>query len=132
MKNWEKEFVEKGASMEHNRWAKWQKYLHSKTLLKIKSRFDEPDVRVIPIELYERWERQIATDYTNLSEKEKESDREQVREYIPLISNLLEKQKEEIIEKIEKPLTDSFYYCNLEPEEAREKAENIINKIKEL
>jgi len=27
--NWEEEFVEKGADLEHTRWAKWQKYFHS-------------------------------------------------------------------------------------------------------
>ena len=35
-----------------------------------------------------RWERQIATTYAELSEKEKESDREQVRPYLPLIRKI--------------------------------------------
>jgi len=29
--NWEKEFVENGADLEHERWAKWQVYLFSKS-----------------------------------------------------------------------------------------------------
>ncbi|MFN3226823.1 MAG: hypothetical protein ACE360_11310 [Hyphomicrobiales bacterium] len=75
--------VEQLADIEHARWAKWQRYLHSKATKR-------PDGSlVIPAELVERWERQIETAYADLSEKEKESDREQVREYVDVIKDAL-------------------------------------------
>jgi hypothetical protein len=40
---------------------------------------------VLPADLVARWERQIATRYDELSEEEKQSDREQVMKYLPLI-----------------------------------------------
>jgi hypothetical protein len=43
---------------------------------------------LIPAALVQ-WENQIATPYSELSEAEKESDREQVRKYLPLIVSAL-------------------------------------------
>lgn len=43
----------------------------------------------MPAELVEKWERQIATRYAELSETEKESDREQVRKYLSFIAQHL-------------------------------------------
>ena len=77
------ELIEKLAAAEHERWSHWQEYLHSKCERK-------PDGSLlIPSHLALQWERQIATSYSNLSESEKESDREQVRAYLPLILNAL-------------------------------------------
>jgi hypothetical protein len=36
-----------------------------------------------------RWEQQMATDYSMLGDDEKESDREQVRLYLPVIADAL-------------------------------------------
>lgn len=44
---------------------------------------------MIPPNLVTKWERQIATPYFELSEKEKESDREQVRKYLLTIVDAL-------------------------------------------
>lgn len=75
--------VEDLASIEHERWAHWQRYMHGKAERR-------PDgALVLPAELVERWEAQIATPYSDLSEAEKESDREQVRRYLPLIGKAL-------------------------------------------
>jgi hypothetical protein len=75
--------VEKLAEIEHERWAHWQRYLHSKCKR-------QPDGSLlIPAELVARWERQIATRYAHLDEAEKESDREQVRKYLPVITSSL-------------------------------------------
>jgi hypothetical protein len=71
------------AAKEHERWAHWQRYLHEKC-----ERLPDGSL-VIPSTLVSRWEEQIATPYQQLSEAEKESDREQVREYLPLISEAL-------------------------------------------
>lgn len=68
------------ADIEHQRWADWQKYLHSKC-----TPIMGGDL-LIHSEDVEHWERQIKTDYKNLSEKEKDSDREQVMRYWDLIN----------------------------------------------
>ena len=62
------------ASIEHERWADWQKYCHSKM-------FKDGEYMCLSVPLFERWERQIATPYSELSEEEKDSDREQVMRY---------------------------------------------------
>jgi hypothetical protein len=95
--NWEEEFVEKGADLEHERWAKWQRYVHTKCVPSA-----DDGIWQIGYEFIERWERQINTPYAELSESEKESDREQVRPYLPLIKSLLAQQRKEIVREIEK------------------------------
>lgn len=67
--------LERLAAIEHERWAHWQKYLHQQC-----KRLADGSL-VIPAELVVRWTRQIETAYADLSEVEKESDREQVRRY---------------------------------------------------
>ena len=82
---WEKEFVEKGADLEHKRWTGWQSYLFSK------SKWTKNGY-LIPKELCFRWQKQIDTPYSKLSEKEKESDRKEVRKYLFFIRQLLKKR----------------------------------------
>ncbi len=91
----EKELIEKWADIEHRRWANWQKYMHSK----MKRSYDFTTYN-LPENLYKRWERQIATDYKDLSEKEKESDREQVYPYLVDIKSLLGYKIKEIEKNI--------------------------------
>jgi hypothetical protein len=72
--------IETLASIEHERWSHWQSYLHSCGTLR-------PDgALVLPADLIERWSDQMRTEYPALSEEEKESDREQVRRYLPIIA----------------------------------------------
>lgn len=71
--------TEQLAALEHERWSYWQRYLHGKGARQADGSL------LLPAELVERWERQIATPYEQLSDIEKESDREQVRRYLPLI-----------------------------------------------
>jgi hypothetical protein len=78
------ELLEALASLEHERWSHWQRYVHSKCL-----RHGSDGSLLIPAELVKRWEQQIETPFADLSEEEKESDREQVRRYLPLIVNAL-------------------------------------------
>lgn len=88
---WEDEFIEKGADLEHDRWSKWQEYMHSKVYDSSESL--NPHLKVIPTESYNHWERQIKTKYSDLSEKEKESDRIEVRKYLPLIKEIITSQR---------------------------------------
>ena len=75
--------IEKLAEIEHERWAHWQKYVHDKC----EHRSD--GALVILPDLVAQWDRQIATPYCDLTEKEKESDREQVRKYLSTIVDAL-------------------------------------------
>jgi len=59
------------AAYAHEAWSGWMKYLFQKSPT-------NPDGSVtIPVELVERWKRQMNTAYEDLPEKEKESDREE-------------------------------------------------------
>ena len=73
------ELLERLAHHEHARWSDWQKYLHSLCVE------DDGKNLVIVRSMKEHWERQIKTDYKDLSEAEKDSDREQVFRYWDLI-----------------------------------------------
>lgn len=78
-----KQTVERLAVIEHERWAHWQRYVHEQCERQMDGSL------VVPAELAGRWETQIETPYTELSKQEQESDREQVREYLPTIVDVL-------------------------------------------
>lgn len=62
-------YIEALAASEHDRWAHWQRYLHAQCT-------PQPDGSlVIPASLVQRWKRQAATSYDDLTEAEKDSDR---------------------------------------------------------
>ncbi len=88
-----KEFIEKGAKLEHIRWARWQIWYHKV----LRENCPSPELEKV----LARWDRQIATPYSELSEAEKESDRKETRNYLPLLEKALAQQKEELVEKIE-------------------------------
>jgi hypothetical protein len=70
------------ADIEHQKWSHWQKYLHSKC---VEHSDGKGEWVCFPSELFRHWERQINTPYSELTEKEKDSDREQVERYLYLI-----------------------------------------------
>lgn len=75
--------IEALADAEHEGWAHWQRYLHSVCI-------PNPDGSLtIPADKVERWTRQIETPYADLTEREKESDREQVRKIFPILNDLI-------------------------------------------
>ena len=75
--------LERLAAIEHERWAHWQRYIHSRAE-------QLPDgSMVIPADLVARWSKQIETPYEALTAEERESDREQVRRYLPEIVEAL-------------------------------------------
>ncbi len=81
------ELIERLANIEHNRWAHWQKYLHSCCIK------NEDGSLTIPKDKVDRWENQIKTKYCALSEKEKDSDREQVANTINAIKSYYQNSK---------------------------------------
>jgi hypothetical protein len=76
------------AAAEHERWSHWQRHMHSKSVPQ------GDGSMLIPADLVKQWEKQIATPYSELTDKEKESDREHVRRYLPLIVRALGKKQE--------------------------------------
>ena len=71
--------VERLADAEHASWSRWMLYLFEQS-----GRLADGSV-VIPAALAARWHRQATTPYAELSEREKESDREEVYRILPLI-----------------------------------------------
>lgn len=75
----EQELIEALADKEHASWARWMDYLFSRCP------FTEKGDALIPRELVQRWKRQAATPYAELSEREKQSDRDEVLHILPII-----------------------------------------------
>jgi len=111
-----KEFIEKGADLEHDRWARWQKYVHSLC------KKNKDGSLTIPKERVERWEKEIATPYLELTEELKEYDRKETRNYIPLLNQALSQQKQEIKRDLQTVIT------LLEGTTDRQKIANFIKK----
>lgn len=76
--------IEELASVEHERWSHWQRYLHEQCVPGTDGSL------TIPADLVCHWTRQMNTPYTQLPEKEKVSDREQVQRYLPIIAAALD------------------------------------------
>jgi len=79
---------EKLAEIEHARWSAWQRWMHDRL-----ERSCDGDLKtgwVLSEDDYDRWERQIATPYADLTDAEKASDMEQVDRYWPLIQELFD------------------------------------------
>lgn len=87
-----KNLREKLAAIEHERWADWQRYMHSKM---VEHSNGKGEWVCLPSDLFERWERQIATPYAELTEAEKQSDRDQVDRYWSFIEQALTQAHEE-------------------------------------
>lgn len=67
------------ASYAHNAWAGWMKYMF------FKSQANKDGTVTIPVELVERWKRQMNTIYKDLPETEKISDIEEARKMISIM-----------------------------------------------
>lgn len=73
------EMMEQLASVEHDRWSGWMKYMFSK------GTFNSDGTWTMPKWAVERWVRQMSTPYENLSAEEKESDRVEVRKTLAVL-----------------------------------------------
>ena len=67
--------AEKMADKQHQVWTHWMDYFFSRCTI------DSNGNAVVPKDLVERWKRQMATSYENLSESEKGSDRNVVKQF---------------------------------------------------
>ena len=76
--------LEQLADREHIRWSGWMEYLFSKSTL------NEDGTVTIPKWAVDRWKRQCDTHYKDLTEEEKESDREEARKSLRVIKYYLE------------------------------------------
>jgi len=73
------EIKEKLADYAHKSWSGWMQYLFSL------SKKNRDGSITIPVELVNRWKRQINTKYKKLSEKEKDSDRLEADRIIKIV-----------------------------------------------
>ena len=73
------DMIELLADFEYDRWSRWQKYLFSKCIV------NSDGTLTMPKELVDRWTRQMNTNYKNLPEEEKNSDRREARRIIECI-----------------------------------------------
>ncbi|HOX29758.1 MAG TPA: hypothetical protein P5080_00015 [Candidatus Paceibacterota bacterium] len=80
----EREIFERLAALEHARWAGWQRHLHGKCMQDGKGNL------VIPANYVEHLERQIKTDYSGLTEGEKDSDRAEVLKTWRIIAEIFD------------------------------------------
>lgn len=76
----ESALIEQLADKEHASWARWMKYLFSKC-----NRDETTGALVIPEPLIWRWQRQADIPYTELTEREKQYDRDEVAHILPII-----------------------------------------------
>ena len=71
--------LEHMSAAEHAKWASWQKHVFNKC-----EKMEDGSM-VIPAIWVERWGRQIETSYMDLSENEKQSDRDVVLKYFAVL-----------------------------------------------
>ena len=78
--------LEKLAALEHESWSGWTKWMLSQIEHEAAVIGDDFYVRDLVMQLpcFKRWTRQMSTPYSELSEKEKESDRVEVRKKLEI------------------------------------------------
>ena len=77
---------EKLAKLCHEQWSGWMEYLFSKCF-KDTGQFDKTNGNlVIPKWAVERWKRQMETPYSELSDKEQDSDRNEADKFLVIFN----------------------------------------------
>ena len=79
-----KKLKESLADKQHDIWSHWMKYMFTQCDIE-RDAFGDIVSCSIPAEKVERWMRQMNTGYDDLTDKEKESDRNQVDKFMHLI-----------------------------------------------
>ena len=112
------EIVEQMADIEHKRLSSWQKWMHEC------STKNADGSLTIPADKVERWERQITTEYKDLPEEEKESDRKQVYPYMDIITSYREQGVQEGKEQTQIMVDHLFGFhscnCDLTPNQSND------------
>lgn len=80
----EQELIEQLADKEHASWAHWMNYLFSKC------EYLPDGSAVIPGEFVRHWQRLVLVPYEKLSEREKQSDRDEVAHILPIIRTFIQ------------------------------------------
>ncbi len=106
---------EKIASEQHAIWSHWMKYMFTQGI------YNKDGSWIMPAEKVERWSRQMNTDYVDLTDKERESDRDQADKVLAIAGA-----------KVIPKLTDEelqTWFSNLPPvpTEEEEGLDRIIN-----
>ena len=73
--------IEALAAYSHESWVRWMEYTFGEASLNVDGSF------TVSGESYRRWGRQLHMSYAELSESEKESDREEARRILKLVVN---------------------------------------------
>ncbi|HXG65305.1 MAG TPA: hypothetical protein VNO70_09360 [Blastocatellia bacterium] len=68
------------AAAQHEIWSHWMRHLFTC------GEFDEAGNFILPREVAQHWQRQMRTPYQKLSEREKDSDREQADKILALLN----------------------------------------------
>lgn len=71
------------ADLCHKQWSGWMEYLFSK------GTFNEDGTWTMPQWAVDRWQRQMNTSYSDLSEPEQESDRRQADKFIEVVDTFV-------------------------------------------
>lgn len=91
----EQELIEHLADAEHASWARWMAYLFSKCNAGEHLPNEYPEMTV-PSALVSRWHTQAVTPYADLSEQEKQSDRDEVAHILPFIQRYAAEQANDV------------------------------------
>ena len=70
---------EKFAELAHSQWSGWMKYLFSK------GEFNKNGTWTMPKWAVERWSQQVETSYSELSESEQNSDRDEAAKFLAVV-----------------------------------------------
>jgi hypothetical protein len=79
------------ADLQHEIWSHWLRYLFEVSLQ------NDDGTVTVPADKVERWKRQMITKYADLSDNEQNSDLEQARKIVDLISDVKTVEKRDII-----------------------------------
>jgi hypothetical protein len=84
------DLIEILADIEHERWSKWMRYMFECGVL------NQDGSWIMPADKVERWMRQMNTPYAELSDREQNSDRDEVRNTLrALIKWLIDNHSEQ-------------------------------------
>lgn len=106
----EETLLEVLSNIEHERWARWQKYLHS-----LCHRVSDGSL-IIPSDSVAHWEKLINTKYKDLPEISKESDRKEARITLSLLETTCREREKKCVEEFAEFLKETEESVNISPQ----------------